>query len=273
MVKQIVLISVIVVVVSIALMYLFQRYLIYYPSRKTPHLNDYDAKDMRVITLHTQDGLELTSWYRPANENQPTLLYLHGNAGNIGDRMSLVRQFMDAGLGVLLLEYRGYGGNKGEPTEPGFYEDGRAGMRFLQQQGIQNEQIALYGESLGSGVATKMASEHPVCAVILQSAYTSLSDMTRYYYPFVWFKPWDRFDSMQRIQTINAPLLLLHGLKDEVVPYSQGLALFQHALEPKKMLSFKLDGHNNIWNAPGFSEQVIRFIETQCGRKNHKNEG
>jgi len=167
--KQVTLISGIIFVMLILLMYLFQRQLIYFPSQKVPQLNDYQANDMRVITLHTQDGLVLNSWYKPAKTGQPTLLYLHGNAGHIGDRMTLARQFMNAGLGMLLLEYRGYGGNKGRPSEKGLYEDGRAGMRFLHQQGIKSEKIALYGESLGSGVATKLAVENKICAVVLQS--------------------------------------------------------------------------------------------------------
>lgn len=257
-------ISVLAVLLSVILMYIFQRHLIYYPSSDRARLNDYHVKDMQVITLHTQDGLVLTSWYRPAKENHATLLYLHGNAGNIGGRMSLGREFMDEGLGLLLLEYRGYGGNMGHPTEQGLYEDGRTAMRFLQQQGIKNEAIALYGESLGSGVATKLAIEYPVCAVVLQSPYTSLTDMARFYYPFMLLKPWDRFDSLQRIQSIKAPILILHGTKDTVVPYSQGLALFHQAHEPKKMLSFEHEGHNGIWNAPGFSEHVYRFVEAHC---------
>lgn len=269
MIKQFMLISVLVAFLSIVLMYIFQRHLIYYPSKSRAHLNDYQVKDMHVINLHTKDGLVLTSWYRPAKENHPTLLYFHGNAGNIGGRMALGREFMDAGLGLLLLEYRGYGGNKGNPTEQGLYEDGRTAIRFLQQQGIKNEDIVLYGESLGSGVATKLGVEYPVCAVVLQSPYTSLTDMTRFYYPFMLLKPWDRFDSLQRIQSINAPILILHGTKDTVVPYSQGLTLFQHAHEPKKMLSFEQEGHNNIWNAPGFSEHIYKFVTEYCSAQAH----
>lgn len=264
MIKQILLLSVVAAILSVILMYVFQRHLIYYPSKDKASLNDYLVHDMQVITLHTSDGLVLTSWYRPAKKNHATILYLHGNAGNIGGRMSLGREFMDAGLGLLLLEYRGYGGNKGSPTEQGLYEDARTAMRFLHEQGIQNENIALYGESLGSGVATKLGVEYPVCAVILQSPYTSLTDMTRFYYPFMLLKPWDRFDSFERIQSIKAPILILHGTNDTVVPYSQGLALFHQAHEPKKMLSFKQEGHNDIWNAPGFSEQIYQFIEKYC---------
>jgi fermentation-respiration switch protein FrsA (DUF1100 family) len=262
--KQVTLISGIIFVMLILLMYLFQRQLIYFPSQEVPQLHDYQANDMRVITLNTQDGLVLNSWYKPAKTDQPTVLYLHGNAGHIGGRMALARQFMDAGLGLLLLEYRGYGGNKGRPSEKGLYEDGLAGMRFLHQRGIKSEHIALYGESLGTGVATKLAVENRVCAVVLQSPYTSLSDLARYHYPWLLFNPWDRFNSIDRIQAIHAPLLILHGIKDDVVPYSQGQALFQRASKPKKMLSFILEGHHTMWNVPNFSKNIVDFIDGHC---------
>jgi len=265
--KQVTIIIGIIFIMLILLMYLFQRQLIYFPSHEVPKLQDYQANDMMVITLDTQGGLVLNSWYKPAKTDQPTILYLHGNAGHIGGRIKLARQFMDAGFGLLLLEYRGYGGNKGRPSEKGLYEDGRAGMRFLHQQGIESKQIVLYGESLGSGVATKLAVENSICGVILQSPYTSLSDLARFHYPWLWFNPWDSFDSINRIQEIHAPLLILHGLKDDVVPYSQGQLLFQKASKPKKMLSFILEDHHTMWNAPNFSKNIIDFIDVHCKNK------
>jgi len=246
-------------------MYLFQRQVIYYPSRETPKRRDYQAMDMQVVGLTTADGLQLHAWYKVAQINQPTLLYLHGNAGNIGNRIGFARQFIHAGFGLLLLEYRGYGGNKGRPTEKGLYEDGRAGLQFLQQQGVKPKSIVLYGESLGSGVATKLAQEIRSCAVVLQSPYTSLTELARYHYPWLLFlKTWDKFDSMSRIASIQAPLLILHGKKDDIVPFSQGVALFQRAHNPKEILSFELYGHNDLSSAPGFAEKVIEFVKLHC---------
>jgi fermentation-respiration switch protein FrsA (DUF1100 family) len=264
--KQFILISTIFFVTLFLLLYFSQRSLIYYPSQEIPQLINYQAVDMQIVSLPTQDGLILRSWYKPAIRNLPTILFLHGNAGHIGNRMPLARQLMDAGFGLLLLEYRGYGGNKGRPTEKGLYEDGRAGMKFLHQQGIKQEKIVLYGESLGSGVATKLALENSLCAVVLQSPYTSFSDLARYHYPWTFFKPWDRFDSIDRIQAIATPLLIVHGRVDEVVPYSQGLKLFQQAPEPKKMISFEQQSHNDIWGAPGFADNVSAFIKQYCQR-------
>jgi fermentation-respiration switch protein FrsA (DUF1100 family) len=263
--KQVVLIGVIAFVINTLLMYLFQRHYMYYPSPDTPQLSHYQAEDMRAVALYTQDGLVLQSWYKPAKGTQPTIIYLHGNAGNIGTRMPFVRQFLNKGLGVLLLEYRGYGGNKGKPTEQGLYHDGRAGMRFLHQQGIKPEQIVIYGESLGSGVATLLAVEYKICALILQSPYTSFIDLARYHYPWVLMTPWDRFDSIKRIPMSVAPLLILHGQNDAIVPPSQGLALFEQARKPKKMLHFESIGHNNLQSVPNIADRIIVFIEQYCG--------
>lgn len=246
------------------IMYVSQRHLIYHPSPQVPHLPEYHANDMTVITLHTQDNLELMSWYKPAINNQPTVLYLHGNAGHIGYRMHLARQFINAGLGVLLLEYRGYGGNKGRPSEQGLYKDGQAALTFLNQQGIKPEKLILYGESLGTGVATELASKHAVCAVILQAPYTSLIALAHFHYPLIFLKPWDKFDSLARIQAINAPLLVLHGEQDNVVPYKEGLTLFNAANEPKKMITFRNLDHHNLWDTPDFSREVLQFINSHC---------
>ena len=246
------------------LCYIFQRHIIYFPDRMKPRLQDYDATDMSDVLLHTKDNLVLTSWYKPALNNQPTLLFLHGNAGHIGHRMPLIRQFIDAGFGVFLLEYRGYGGNEGSPTEQGLYEDARTAMQYLYQNGIKSNQIALYGESLGTGVATKIAVENPICAVILQSPYTSLVSVAHYHYRWLILKPWDRFNSLGRIKEINAPLLVLHGKHDEIVTYNEGVTLFNQANEPKKMLHYDHKNHNDLWNAPGFSEEIIHFVRAYC---------
>jgi fermentation-respiration switch protein FrsA (DUF1100 family) len=266
MIKQILVSSSLIFIVLMLLMYLLQRHLIYIPARQVIKLQDYQANDMQSVLLHTKDGLVLNAWYKPAMKQQATVLYFHGNAGHIGYRMPLIRQFINAGLGILLVEYRGYGGNPGSPTEHGLYEDGRAGAQFLQLQGVPSQRWVLYGESLGTGVATQLASEYSVCAVVLQSPFTSMVALARYHYPWLIVKPWDRFDSLARIKTIHASLLILHGKRDQLVPYQQGVTLFERAREPKNMLSFTQGDHNNLWGYQEFSEEVINFIQTACSQ-------
>lgn len=264
MLKQIILLFSMTFVCIFLLMYFFQRDLIYFPNTQRPLLQDYHVKEMRQVFLPTKDHLLLNAWYKPAHYSLPTLLYLHGNSGNIGYPMPVIRHFMNGGLGVLLIEYRGYGGNQGKPTEKGLYEDGQTALDFLKQEGVKSQKIVLYGESLGSGVATYLATKNSVCAVILQSPYTSLVSLSHYHYPWMLVQPWDKFDSLARIKDINAPLLILHGTADQLVPYAEGLALFQAAMKPKEMITFQKLGHHNLWNTPGYSKQVIDFIQKVC---------
>ncbi|CAM3050233.1 Bem46 protein [Legionella steigerwaltii] len=260
--KQLLLLLFILILIFIA-SYLLQRSFIYFPSPELPTPNVFHAEDMQVIKIPVADGLTLSSWYKPSKDKKPTILYLHGNAGHIGYRMYLVRQFLSEGFGVLLLEYRGYGGNPGKPTESGLYQDARAAMKFLQQQGIQENNIVLYGESLGTGVATQMATEFPVCALVLQSPYTSLTALARFHYPWLPLPLIDKYDSLSRIQKIHIPVLMLHGKLDEIVPYDQGVALFNHANQPKKWIEFPDKGHQDLWN-PHFAHTVMDFISSYC---------
>ncbi|WP_331712929.1 alpha/beta hydrolase [Legionella spiritensis] len=228
------------------------------PSRKIFH-----AEAMQVVKLVTKDGLTLQSWYKAANPGKPTLLFLHGNAGHIGFRMPMANQWLAAGYGVLLLEYRGYGGNPGHPGEQGLYLDGIAAMAFLKEQGVTPSSTVLYGESLGTGVATYLAINYPVCAVILQSPFTSLPALARVHYPWIMIQPWDKFDSLSRIADIQAPLLILHGRNDAIVPYQQGVELFARAREPKLFVELPGKGHNDLWDQT-FVNDILRFIKANC---------
>jgi fermentation-respiration switch protein FrsA (DUF1100 family) len=262
--KQVLIFSSLMVISVLVFFFVFQRQLIYFPERQTPQLRDYHATDMTLVTLKTKDQVQLTSWYKPAQGHQPTVLFFHGNAGHIGHRMPLIRQFLHAGLGVFLLEYRGYGGNLGAPTEEGLYEDGRAAFQFLQQQGITAQNMVVYGESLGTGVATQLAVEHPLCAVILQSPFTSLASLARHHYPWIPIPPWDRFNSLERIKHIQAPLLIIHGKQDQIVPYDEGLMLFNQANDPKRMLTFEDKNHHDLWDAHGMIDEALHFIQLYC---------
>ncbi|WP_133130653.1 alpha/beta hydrolase [Legionella yabuuchiae] len=262
MIKQFLLITLAVFGLFLLLTYIWQRSLIYLPIKKAPKLSEFHAEDMQEVQITTADGLSLLSWYKPAQNDRPTFLYLHGNAGHIGYRVPLIRDYMNEGYGVFLLEYRGYGGNPGQPTEQGLYEDGRAAINYLLQQGVKPSRIVLFGESLGTGVATKIATEQQVCAVILQSPFTSLVELSRYHYPWIVLKPWDRFESLSRIDAINAPILVAHGKQDHIVPFKQGIAIYEQAKEPKKMIVLER-GHNDLWSH-AYSKQVHAFVNRHC---------
>lgn len=242
----------------VAVLFVFQRNFIYFPFQTRLEPEVFGLSDVKPITLHTADGLSLLAWYRPAKKDKPTMLYFHGNAGHIGSRGFLIKPYLEQGYGMLLTTYRGYSQNPGKPTEQGLYQDARAAMAFLNAQHIPARCIYVIGESLGSGVAVQIATEYPVGGVILQSPFTSLADVGQahyFYIPVKWLLK-DRFDSLSKIKNVHAPLLIVHGENDAVIPIKFGRKLFEAANEPKQ-LQVVSAGHNNVMA----SRQTIPFIE------------
>jgi len=260
-------------------LYLVQRELIYHPTQSLPSPENSGVPEMKVVRLTTEDGVTLTSWYRPPQEGLPTIVYFQGNGGNIAGRGTKVRPYLDAGFGVLLAGYRGYGGNPGRPSEPGLYADGRAHLDFLNKQNIPPKRWVMYGESLGSGVAVQMAFERAkddqgqtdgsIGTVILEAPFSSLGDAAQSHYPFfpTRYLVKDRFDSIAKIDKIKAPLFVFNGDRDGVIPPSLGRRLFDAAKDPKESHWIKGGGHNNLYDF-GVSRLVIEFIGRNQAIKN-----
>ncbi len=217
---------------------------------------------MREVQLTTADGLSLLAWYLPARADRPVILYFHGNGGNIGHRAARLQRFAGEGYGVLMPEYRGYGGNPGRPTEAGFYRDAQAAFDFLQREGISADRLVLYGESLGSGVAVQLAATQQIGALILESPFTSVAAVAQYHYPFVpaALLVWDRFDALSRIGRVKAPILVLRGGSDAVVPGRFSQALFDAAPEPKESWFAPEAGHEELAEF-GALDAVVAFID------------
>jgi uncharacterized protein len=242
--------------ILVAALYLLQRQLLYFPDRTVPSPAASGVPEMSAIRLRTDDGLDLLAWYRPAGAGRATILYLHGNAGHIGYRGRRVRPFLDRGFGVLLLEYRGFGGNPGRPTEAGLMSDARAAWAFLHGAGVRAAETVLYGESLGSAVAVAIAAEQasvgqPVGALVLEAPFSSVRDVAAHHYPWVpvrWLLK-DRFEVGSRMAAASAPLLIVHGVGDAVVPIQYAKALFEAARQPKEA----------VWVADGGHEDLSRF--------------
>ncbi len=242
--------------------YFIQRRLIYFPSQELMSPENLGLPDMQTITLRTEDGLILTSWYHSAKLNAPTLLFFHGNGGNIASRNSLVLPYIDAGFGVLLLEYRGYGGNPGKPTEYGLYRDAKAGYDYLITQGIDPSCIILYGESLGSAVAVNLGRHEKAGAVVLQAPFTSLLDVAKihyFYFPVSWLLK-DKYESIKKIKDINVPIFIVHGTSDKIVPFKLGKKLYHQANEPKELFSFQGGTHNGL-NPDSITEIIIQALK------------
>lgn len=222
-------------------MYATQRSMMYFPAGDLPPAPALFAE----ARLRTADGLELVAWEAPPAPGMPVLVYLHGNGGNIAGRVFKARPFVEAGYGVLLVSWRGYGGNPGAPSEAGLLADGRAALDHVEGRGP----VVLFGESLGSGVAVPLAAEREVAALILEAPFASAVDVGAEHY---WYLPVrllmkDRFDSLAVIDRVRAPLLIVHGERDAVTPASQGRKLLAAANEPKRGVFLPAAGHNDLF--------------------------
>ncbi len=247
----------------VALVFVFQRSLQYFPSTDARDAAERTGGLMQTVTYRTEDGLEIAGWFHPPRDGLPTLVRFHGNGGQHGDRAGAMQPYMARGYGVLLAGYRGYGGNPGKPTEDGLYADGRAALAWLAGQGIEAGSVVLYGESLGTGVAVQMATEHAVAGLVLEAPFTSAVDVGQAVYRWlpVRLLMWDRFDNASKIGRIAAPLLLMHGDADRVIPIHFGRRLFEAANEPKTALFVPGGGHSDL-DFYGISEQVLTFLDT-----------
>jgi fermentation-respiration switch protein FrsA (DUF1100 family) len=247
-------------------LYLFQRQLLYLPDRTRPELLGLEQLGVHEAMLSTEDGLSLLSWYLPARPGRPVIAYFHGNGGHIGYRAERLLRFAREGYGVLMPEYRGYGGNPGTPTEAGFYADGRAALAFLEREGVTPNRLVLYGESLGSGVAVSLAVQHEIGALILEAPLTSVAEVAQCHFPYVPAARMvtDRFDSLSRIGKVQAPILVLHGERDRVVPVRYGRALFDAAPEPKERWFAPDAGHEDLTRY-GSLDAVVAFIDRRLG--------
>ncbi|MEE8370987.1 MAG: alpha/beta hydrolase [Sphingomonadales bacterium] len=248
--------------IIVVVMYLAQRQLMYFPDTQRYDPAAAGLKDFSEIELTTGDGVELVAWYKAAAGGRPTIVIFQGNAGNIANRVFKARAFSDRGFGVLMPNYRGYGGSGGKPTEEGLVEDGRTAMRYLEGEGIEAAEIILHGESLGSGVAVALATQFPVAALVLEAPYTSLPDVAASAYPWlpVRYLLKDRFDSLSRIGDLNMPLFVVNGTDDEVIPARLGRELFEAANQPKSMVSIQGAHHNDVWELGG-GAAMLDYLE------------
>ncbi len=242
-------------------MYAAQRRFIYFPdsARTTPAAAGLPGVEERIIT--TPDGEKVVAWYGKAKPGQPTLLYFHGNGGTLELRSDTIRRYLAHGRGVFMMAYRGFSGSTGSPSEAANVADAKLAYDALIKDGVRPEDIILYGESLGTGVAIQVALEKKVEGVILDSPYTSILELASEYYPWlpVSLLLKDRYESIRYIHDVHAPLFVLHGQADEVVPVDMGRRLYAAANQPKEIRTIPGGGHV-IHDGPT-SEIINRWID------------
>jgi uncharacterized protein len=239
--------------------------LLYFPSRALVETPAAAGLDYRDLAPETEDGERLHGWWIGARgEPLGHLLLCHGNAGNVGDRVLHAALLTAAGLDVLLFDYRGYGRSSGRPSEEGTYRDARAALAcLLEQPGVDPARVFYLGESLGGAIALDLALERPPAGLVLLSAFTGVREVGRVHYPFVpaALVP-DAYPALRGIPRLRAPLLVLHGDRDEIVPLEQGRNLFEAAPEPKRMHVFRGLGHNDLVSGAGaeFAEVIAAWV-------------
>lgn len=249
----------------VAIMYLAQRALMYFPYSVRIAPADAGFPQASEVELKAADNVRVLAWTVPPKPGKPVVLYFHGNGGSLAHRVARFSRLIEDGTGLVALSYRGYGGSEGKPSEEGLIADARAAHDFARSH-YPDAKVVLWGESLGSGVAVALAAERDVAAVVLEAPFTSAADVAFAAYPFlpVSLLMKDQFRSDARIGKVTAPVLIMHGLRDRVVPFRLGEQLFAIANEPKEFVRFAdgdhedLDRYDHLAAARKFLAQHLR---------------
>lgn len=256
----------------LVLLFAFQSHLVYYPSvgrelAATPAARGLSHESVKIAT---DDGEQLAAWWVPATEARGTVLFFHGNAGNISHRIDYLAMFNRLGYSTLIVDYRGYGESTGSPSEEGTYRDALASWLYLTEtRGVRPEDIVIVGESLGGAVASWLAARHAPRALILASSFTSVNDLGAEIYWFVPVRLISRFgyDTLGNLRKIRVPVLIAHSRDDDIVPFSHGQKLFTAANEPKEFLEMR-GGHNDgfLFVKEEWVQAVADFLERHTRR-------
>ena len=242
---QIFLVLFFVYLIFLAFLYFYQRNLLYHPNE-----NNYSGDNLTVkveeVKIPTSDNLKLNGWFHKKNlSDYKTIIYFHGNAGTLENRIHKLNRFEDVDVNFLIISWRGFSGNKGKPTEDGLYTDGKSAVKWVMEQGVKEESIILYGESLGTGIALEISQNKNFAGVILETPFTSMVEKEKKFYPYIPVSLLlkDRYENEKKVIKINIPIMIMHGEKDTIVPFSMGKKIFEIANKPKYSYFTKHDNH------------------------------
>ncbi len=255
--------------VIVGFMYLGQEQMLYLPGvpgRDLVSTPEDIGLEYDSVEIMTEDGVRLHGWHVHADDPRATVLFFHGNAGNISHRLDSLRIFHELDMDVLIIDYRGYGQSEGSPSEEGLYRDAEAAWRYLtRERGVEPERIIAFGRSLGGAVAARTAAHLPVGGLILESTFTSVPDLGAKLYPWLpvrWLSRLD-YDARAFVEATEVPVLVIHSVDDEIVPYEQGRVLYQTAGERGSFLEIRGD-HNTgfLRSRERYMEGMERFLES-----------
>lgn len=252
----------------LTLVSVFQSHLIYFPSKDMRFSPKNMGLEYENVKFLSHDNIELFGWYIPSKDANMTLLYMHGNGGNISNRLDSIKIFNSLGLNIFIWDYRGYGYSGGSATEQNTYDDAMRAWEYLvNEKGLKAEDIIIFGRSLGGAIAANLASKVKPKAVILESTMTSVKDMASDIYPFV-PSPFIHFkyETIEYLKNINSPLLVIHSQNDDIIPFEHGEKIFELANEPKGFVKIR-GSHNRgflnskevyIWALAKFFKEIPR---------------
>jgi uncharacterized protein len=253
-------------VIGVGLMWVFQRRMVYFPATDQPA----PPVGVEEVSYETDDGLDLSGWFLPVGESLATVVVFPGNAGHREARLPLARALSDRGVATLLVDYRGYGGNPGSPTEAGLAADARAAVAYAAgRPDVDSDRLVYFGESLGAGVAVTLAVTHPPSALVLRSPFTSLVDVGAHHYPWLPISALarDRYPNLETIDQISTPVLVVAGSADRIVPPAQSRRLYDAVPGKKRLLVIDGAGHNDFALLAGgeLIDTVVAFVEEELG--------
>ncbi len=241
-----IILGIIVIYVSVlVILFIFQRNLMYHPSENN-YFGDKLEVNIEKVNIKTSDNINLLGWFHKKDLNKfKTIVYFHGNAGTLDNRIHKLNHFKDMDVNFLIIAWRGFSGNKGKPTEEGLYIDGLGAVNWIINQGVKEEDIILYGESLGTGIATEIAQNKNFAGVILETPFTSMIKAAKEFYPYIPVNLLlkDRYENYKKVKNINIPILVMHGEQDIIVPFKMGKKIYNLANEPKYSYFTKHDNH------------------------------
>ena len=227
------------------LLFIFQRSLMYHPQENN-YFGDKMEVDIEKVNIKTSDNINLLGWFHKKDLKKfKTIVYFHGNAGKLENRIHKLNHFKDMDVNFLIIAWRGFSGNDGKPSEEGLYIDGSSTILWLKDLGLAEKDIILYGESLGTGVATEIAQNNNFAGLVLETPFTSMIEAAKNFYPYipVALLLKDKYDNQNKIKNINIPVLVMHGEVDQIVPFWMGKKIYEIANQPKYSYFTKFDDH------------------------------
>ncbi|MCH8321186.1 MAG: alpha/beta hydrolase [Acidobacteria bacterium] len=244
-----------------------EKSLIFYPTSDIDRTPEELGLPYEDITFTTEDGVRLNGWFIPSPVGVLTLLWFHGNAGNISHRLDNIRLLHEkVKIHIFIWDYRGYGRSEGSVSEKGTYKDATAALKYLRsRKDLDPKKFVFYGRSLGAAVAVDLAVRDEPLALIIETAFTSIREMAKLAFPFLPIGPFlrTRYDTLEKIRQVQGPLLILHGDQDDIVPYAQGKRIFDAAPEPKEFYTIRGARHNDTFIVGGdpYFAALKDFIE------------